>query len=306
MKKQLHSEIGAEVSPVGAPSDVSALHSSAGSSGKGSSGKGSSGKGPSGKESWGKGTGNAFSFPMPVSPLSGPLGRARRTPGGGTPGGRTPGGSGSSPPKVSVPRNPSRNLIPRRHTQNQLELTFNGALALSSDPIIKSDPDSPCPHQTTPSSQATPWDVPTSHRPSLSLTAPSPVVAKARIQPVSPRAGSSSFRTTCPTTTTPKTSVGASSGPYLIGTPYHRELSRDESNGELRAPLLPTVRQRTTAALHAVLQFCAPDPEEQGGATAHAMTIERVSPVGVSAGWTEQLLVWGGAVALLALAWLSS
>lgn len=98
------------------------------------------------------------------------------------------------------------------------------------------------------------------------------------------------------------------SGRFFIGTPFHRELLDPRTlSEEVRGGHWTRLRTGARQAMHAVAHFCAPPVEsrESQGGDAGAMTLD-LETESAGIGWTEQSLVWGGAVLLLAVAWLTA
>ena len=269
-----------------------------------------------------------------LSPLRGALGRVRRD------------GEDERRDATGRPARPPRRLLRPRHARDprQLELGFAAPSSPASSPN-HSDPSpnhsDPSPNHSDPTPDAS--DVPSSEaarcetprdrvisdpsspvgaQPALTATAASPT-AVARIQPASPRAGSSS------SSPTPKSSSSFGLARAALASSFESDALAADLSNPVVAKLNPTPAKTesleravewtknavewTKNAWMRVRSFLAPTPEpaESGSLERSALLVPidgsapravRTSAEPQSLPWAEQVAVWGGVLVLLALA----
>ena len=279
-----------------------------------------------------------------LSPLRGALGRVRRD------------GEDERRDATGRPARPPRRLLRPRHARDprQLELGFAAPSSPASSPNY-SDPSpnhsDPSPNHSDPTPDAS--DVPSSEaarcetprdrvisdpsspvgaQPALTATAASPT-AVARIQPASPRAGSSSSSPTPKSASSSSfgqssSSFGQSSSSFglaraALASSFESDALAADLSNPVVAELNPTpaktesferAMEWTKNAWMRVRSFLAPTPEPAESASLERSALlvpidgSRPRPAvgapseAATLPWAEQVAVWGGVLVLLALA----
>ena len=232
-----------------------------------------------------KGSSAEASDRRPVSPWEGALGRAVAEPESACPQeGATPAQNSA---RTASRRGPARRRPPRVRggdDPRQLAIPFDGTSI---------EPESTEVHDSRERVSDSPVP-PSSGARTIATGSTLPGGARTRIQPASPRAGSSS---------------SPAVGPFRIETPFHR--SSDENSrpwAGAREAARCGGRRALRVATRLLLPTDGPSSKERApsneplGAPALALSAESPTTVG----WGEQLVVWSGVVALLAVALLTA